>query len=227
MSKPSAFTSTRPPSRPRTAVATFFGHRDFGRGQIGVVGDEHRAGADGDHARARVHLRLADVRAPSGVGADGVADALELSRPHLGQVLALLDPGGLAVEVDGDFQFLPDPGAEVHGELDGLRGGGVAERHEGHDIGRPHARVLTLMGREVDERRGDFHHGQHGFCERRSLSDEGHHAAIVVGVLLHVEHGDPGYVARRCDDAGDLRLVAALGEVGYTLEQAHAETSGK
>ena len=186
------------------------GHRHVGGGQVGVVRDEHRPGADGHRACRRMHPRLADVRAPRGVGPDGVPDAFELSRAHPRQILPLRQPSCLAVQIDGDLQLLPHLGAEAGGEIDRLRGGGVAQGHEGDHVGGAHPWMLALMAGEVYERRRHPHHPQHRIHERRPLTDERDHAAVVVGVLLDVEQRHPRFVLHLGHDAGDLRLVPAL-----------------
>ena len=186
------------------------GHRDVGGGQVGVVRDEHRPGADGHDACGRMHTRLADVWVPGGVGPDGVPDAFELPGTHPRKILALRQPSGLAVQVDGDLQLLPHPGAEPDGEIDRLLGGGVAQRHEGDHVGGAHPWMLALVVREVDESRRHPHHAQYRIHERRPLADERDHTAVVVGVLFDVDQRHPWSILRLGHDEGDLRLVPAF-----------------
>ncbi len=199
------------------------GHGHVCRGQVGVVGDEHRPRPDCYHAGGRVHPRLADVRKPGRVRGDGVADRLELPGAHFGQVPAFGHAGGIAVEVDGNTQFLPHPRAEGDGQRDGLFCGGFAQGHEGDHVGRAHARVLALVGGEIDDTRRHLHHVEHGVDDVRSPADEGDDAPVVVRVLLGVEHGHARAVSSRRHDATDLGLVAAFGEVGDAFEPAHSD----
>ena len=91
------------------------GELDVGRGEVDVVGDEERAGADRDGAGRRVQARRAEVRlAP--VLADLRLEALVLAAADVGELDPFRSERRVGVEEDRQVEARGDPLPEAAGE---------------------------------------------------------------------------------------------------------------
>ena len=88
-----------------------------------------------------------------------------------------------------------------------------------HHVRRAHARMRSLVLRQVDQLRRLAHSANGGFLNRLPLSDQGDHAAVMVGVHLAIEQINAVHL-HGVDDGIHLRLIAAFGKIGNTLNQS-------
>ncbi len=191
------------------------------RVQVDVVGDEKRARADGRRARPRVEGRRPEVGRPGRVLETGF-EAFVLALSHVGEIAPLGPAGGRLVEVDRNAELVADPPSHLTRELDAVvHRGAAANGHEGADVHRAHPRVRAFVTRHVDSRGGDGRRLEGGFGHGLRGADEREHGPVGLATRVHVEQH--GAVDRR-DRAGQRiedRLVAALREVRYALDDLH------
>ncbi len=151
----------------------------LGGTEVDVVRHEEGPGADGGDAGGGVHAFGTEVGLARRDPADLVADSLELSAAHVGEVLALGARRGAFVQVDGDLEFGCGAHAKIAGKGDAVLHRGAFEGDERHDVGGAHARVFAGVLGEVDVVAGRAHAGKRGIDGPVEWGDEGDHTAIV------------------------------------------------
>ena len=154
-----------------------------------------------------------------GVGADPPAQPLELSLADVRKPLALGAPSGLRVQIDRHGQFPPHALGELGRERHTVVHGDAAHRHERHDVGRSHARMLPSVLREIDARGRHPDRAERGLHRRDGRRHEGEHRTVMRRIRLHVEesHARDGHDGRA--QGVQHGLVAALGEVRHAFHQ--------
>ena len=185
-----------------------------------LYGHQERTRADGRSTRRSEPLR-AEVGRAVGIGRDGVAKALELALPDVGQANALRPARRSCIQVDGDRKFRADALAQLIRKLDAGVHACLTYRHERDHVGRAHPRVLAVMLGQVDQRGGTFD------APKRRLGDgvrpphEGQHHPIVDAVGVQVEHRDTSDGGSCVANRGDDRGAATFAEVGDALDESH------
>ena len=135
---------------------------------------------------------------------------------NLLQLAALIPARGLAVVIGGDVQLLPQARPEIVREVDADAHRKVGERHKGHDVGRPHSRMLATVAAQVDPFRGNGGTGDRRIDRERRLRDEGDDHPVVGGIGLDVDHaGARGF--DRIGDGGDDVEAAPFREIRHAL----------
>src|SRR5581483_3250947 len=119
--------------------------------EVHVVGHEERSRANDRGAGGGMDRVGAEVGDAVGIRADLFAGPLELAAADVGEVDAVRTGCGLFVQEDRDAKLAANPRAEGAGEGDAVLHGGALEGDEGADVGGPDARVLALVGSEVNE----------------------------------------------------------------------------
>jgi hypothetical protein len=160
-----------------------------GRVEVDVVGDEERAGADGDRSGSRVHPGRPEVRLAAALGDLGT-ESLVLPAPDVGQLDPFRSQRRRGVEIDRQMVTLRNPPAEAPGEHDRLVHGRVGQGHERDDVDRPDPRMLAPVALHVDllDRRSDEPIERVGDGPGRASQRE--HGAVVAGVARPIEEMD-------------------------------------
>ena len=192
---------------------------DVRRIEVDVVGDQKLARAGDDGAGGGVADRVADIRIARRHGAHLLHQRFELAAADVLQVGAFGTPRGGLVKIDRNLQLAPDLGAQALGELDALFQRDAFDGDEGHHVGRADARVRALVLREVDQRDGLLHRAEGGIGHRGGRTDEGQHAAVVIGIGFAVEQDHLGDGEDGLHDRVNLAGIAAFGEIGDTLDE--------
>ena len=119
-----------------------------------------------------------------------VRETLEAGSSDVREHLAVRPRGGLAVQVDRQLEPLGHSRGEgsrtVHASLQG----GVAERHEGHDVDGTDAWMAALVTAHVDPLERHLHGCLRGQRDPTRVAGKREHAAVVVGVRGAIE--EPG-----------------------------------
>ena len=158
-----------------------------------------------------------------GLAADDLAHLLEALAADDGEVLVLGDAGRVLVEERGDLRARRRRGcASTLRRLDADRRVFGAQRHERHHVGGAEARVRALVLVQVDQLGGLLDGAERRLGDRTLVADEGHDAAVVRGVALHVEQADAVDAAHGVGDLLDHLGPATLAEVGDALDEGHA-----
>ena len=187
--KPLAWTLGSPPPDSRTRRAIRLASSTSLRGQVDVVGDQERSGADGDRTGRRMEMRRAEVRGTAGL-LDLVLEPLVLTAPDVGQLHPLGACRGVRVQEDREVEAGRDPGAELARHLDGVVHRRRAERHERDDIDGPDARVLAGVAVHVDLVDRDLDQPFEGVGDRIVFAGDGEDRPVVAGVARPVEQED-------------------------------------
>ena len=77
------------------------------------------------------------------------------------------------------------------------------------------------MRLEVDPLDGDPRSAQHRFGDRLWFARKGDHAAVVIGVAVHVKQRNRGRL-HGVDQRGNHFSAPPLAEIGHTFDQRHA-----
>ena len=117
------------------------------------------------------------------------------------------------------MKALPDFGADVPGHRNTIFQREAINRDKGNDIGRPHARVRSLMPGEVDQLGGLPCPANRRFLNGFSLAGQRDDAAVVIGIHLPVEEVDAGN-HHGFDDGVDFGGVAAFREIGNAFNKS-------
>ncbi len=193
------------------------------RVQVDVVSDEELAGADRCGPGRRIELRRPEVRPPVRL-LQLLRQPLVFARPHPGQVAALRPRRRPLVQVDRDPQLLADPPAHPTGQLDALLHRHARDRHERADVRGAEARVRALVLPHVDHLGGTPDGAERGFGDRVRRPDERHDRTVGVPSRIDVQGADPGDTGDRVGDLFDGRVITALGEIRYALDDLlHAD----
>ena len=132
------------------------------------------------------------------------------------------DAGRVLVEEHGDPELGGDPPGKLLRRLDAGRRVLRAQRDERDDVGGAEARVRALVLVEVDELGCLLDGAERRLGDRPLVADEGHDAAVVRRVALHVEQADALDAAHGGGDLLDHLGPATLAEVGDALDEGHA-----
>ncbi len=136
-----------------TALANGFGNGardcDVAGGQVEVVGNEEGPRTD-NRCAGGTDARRAEVGEALGCG-DFSDERFKLSLAQGGKIAALGSRGRRLVEIDRDIEFAGNAFAQRSGQRSALLERDILDGDEGNYIGRPNARVLPLMLKEVDQ----------------------------------------------------------------------------
>ena len=216
--EPGGLHRRQPAARRADLPGDLLGHADIPRVEIDV--ERHQEGPRTDRGRpgGRMDPVRPKVRIRGGILPDPVSQALELAFPDVGQALALRAGRRPRVQVDRD----PELGRRAFGEPPRHRHAlvhrHVPHRHERHDVGRPHPRVLARVLRQVDALGGDAHRAEGGLRSRVGAGHEREHRAVVRRIDLHVEQAHAGDARDGRPQRVEGRGVTALGEVGDAFD---------
>ena len=152
---------------------------------------------------------LAEIGLAGGIGGDLGANAFELAAANVLEILPLGSRRGRLVKVDGNLEPLPDFRSDVARHGDAVFDGDAIDGDEGHDIGRTHSWMRTLMFGEIEQLRGLPYPADGGFLNGFAFADQRDHATVVVGVHFAIEKKDAGNL-HGVDNGIDLRLVTAF-----------------
>src|SRR5208282_2630159 len=167
----------------------------------------------------RMHAGLAEIRLARGIGLYFGTYAFELTAADILQVLPFGRGRGGFVKIDRDLEAFRNLGADVARHGDAVFNRHTIDRNKGHDIGCSHARVRTLVFREIDQLGGLPYPANGGFLNGFTLADQGDHAAVVVGIHLAVEEIDPGDL-HGFDNGIDFGGVAAFREIRNAFDES-------
>ncbi len=183
-----------------------------------VERDEDPSGADRERTSGRVRRRWTEVGRPFGLG-QLLREPFELAAPHAREVGARRRTRRSSVEDHRHGELGRDARAEIarHGNARVHRH--AAERHERAYVEGPHARVRSVVRAHVDL--GDARAGESEGCLQHGLgiADEREHASMRAGTRVLVQERHTGRRADGRDEPGDARRIAALGDVGHTLDE--------
>ena len=216
----------QPAARGPDPLRDLLGDPDVRRVEVDVVGDEERPRPDRRRARRWVDLLGTEVGIGRGVRADALPQSLELSFADVRQSLALGACGGAAIQEDRNGELAPHALGELPRELHAIVHGDAPHRHERHDVGRPHARMLAVMFAEVDARRRHLHGAERRFDRRGRRGHEREHRAVVRCIGLDVEELHARHMGDRLAQGVEHGRIAAFREVRYTLDQRSAHDVG-
>src|ERR1039457_5875347 len=96
-----------------------------------------------------MHAGLAEIRLAGGISRNFGTYAFELTSANILQVLPFGRGRGGFVKIDRDLEAFRDFGSDVARHGDAVFDGDAVNRDKGHDIGCSHARVRTLVFREI------------------------------------------------------------------------------
>ena len=91
------------------------------------------------------------------------------------------------------------------------------DRDERDHVGRADARVRALLLRQIDQRDGLLHRAECGIGNRGGRTDEGQHAAVVIGIGFAVQQDHLGDGEDCLNDRVNLAGIAAFRKIGDTL----------
>ena len=165
-----------------------------------------------------MEFRPAEIRRPFRVGADRFPQAFELTPPDKGKVDAVRPRRGQLVQIGRYRKLVGDLLGQSLGNLDALLHRHAGNRHERHDVGRTHARVLALVLVQVNQLGRDPDRPESGVEHRFRLADEADDRAIVVRVHLLVEHRNAVDRLDDVDNLIDYLGPAALAEIGHAFD---------
>src|ERR1017187_5735617 len=139
-----------------------------------------------------MHAGLAEVRLARGIGLYFGTYAFELTAANIFEVLPFGRGRGGFVKIDRDLEAFRDFGSDVARHGDAVFDGDAINRDKGHDIGCSHARVRTLVFREIDQLGGLPYPANGGFLNGFTPADRSGERAVMVGIHLAVEEIDAG-----------------------------------
>src|SRR6185503_2694339 len=182
--------------------------------EVDVVGDEKGARSDGDGARGRMNASGAKVGDAIRIGTNLIAQTLELTTAHVGEVLAIGTRRRPLVEKHRDLERAPDASAEGASEYDAILHGCSFQWNERNDVGGAHARVLARVLRQVDQLARLRDAGERRVHRPFDGDDEGDDGAIVREIGGHIEHDDAIYGSDGVANGGDYFRTAAFRKIG-------------
>ncbi len=148
------------------------------------------------------------------------AQPFELPSPHIFKIHALRPRRRRFVIKHRYPVALPDfvayPPGQRHAILDGHAIDGNKRQH----VRRAHARMRTLVFRQVDQFHGFAGAQDSRFRHRLRFARQRDYAAVMVGVHFAIQHIYARHTAHRRDNGIDLRGVAAFAKIGHALNQS-------
>src|ERR1700680_2592813 len=134
-----------------------------------------------------MYTGVAKIRLARGVAGDFCANPFKLPAADVLQILPLRRGRCRFVEIDRNLITLPNLFADVAGHGHAVLDGDAVDGNERDNVGRSHARVRTLMLRQVEEFGSLAYSADSGFLDGLALADQSDDAAVVVGVHFAVE----------------------------------------
>ena len=169
------------------------------------------------------------IRGCRGVPPDPLTESLEFALPDVREPLPLGSGGRPGVEIDRDLELRCRTLGEPAREPDAVLQRRVPDGNERDDVGRAHARVLSLVLREIDPLQGDPHGSERRLEGSLGRRHECEHRPVVRGVGLDVEELHIGYAREGGPERVESLLIPALGKVGNACDErgGHGEPNAE
>ena len=189
--------------------------------EVDVEGDQRPPRAHEHAARGRIERTRPEIRSKL---------ALPEAAPELVRAAATEEgrspaAAHLAVEEDGQPQFVADPLGQHQGRIRSSPEVVPRDRDDRDDVDRADSRMHTGMPAEVDELARAADPGEQPLDQRLLRADEREDRPVVIGIGMHVEQ--PGGASERLADRGDDGRVPPFRDVRDGLErQLHPASLG-
>ena len=169
----------------------------------------------------------AEIGSPRGILADRLAQALELAAPHVRQAHALGSGRGRFVEEHRDAELVADAASDRARDRRALVERDALDRHERHDVGGAHARMLAAMTIQIDLLGRALHRAEGRLHHRLGLAGEREDRAVVIGVHLVVEEHDARRGGDRLEEGLDDLTTTTFGKIGNAFDDARHQDLGR